>query len=140
VKTIVAKNVGICIDLWNWHVGGGAVEQIRDLPPDRIVTVRLADIPRNVPLEKLTDEDRLLPATTGIVPAASAIEILTEIGYEGPVTVYCHPSRFLNMPRNRVANDTARALDRVFGLTDEPLEEPEISDGPEAEVETAVAS
>jgi sugar phosphate isomerase/epimerase len=139
MKTIVAKNVGICLDLWNWHIGGGTVEQIREIPANKIVAVRLADIPRDVSLDRLTEEDRLLPTTTGLVPCTTAIATLCDIGYEGSVTVYGHPSRFANQARNRIASDVAKSLDRVFGLSYEPLEAPSIASEIE-EPEAAAAS
>jgi sugar phosphate isomerase/epimerase len=43
LKTISAPNVGLALDVWHWHRGGGTLEQLQNLGADRIVTVSLSD-------------------------------------------------------------------------------------------------
>ena len=114
IKTIVAPNVGICLDLWHWHVAGGTLEQLKDVRPDRIVTVRLADVPADVALADITEQQRLLPASTGIVPAAAALRLLAERGYKGPVAAYCHPAQFAGITRSQVVEQASRALTKLL--------------------------
>ena len=45
INTTGADNVGLALDTWNWQVGGGAVDQLRELKGDQIVSVKLSDIP-----------------------------------------------------------------------------------------------
>ena len=53
--------MGLCLDVWEWHVGGGTLEQLREFPVEKIVMVRIADLPADANLETVTEEERLLP-------------------------------------------------------------------------------
>ena len=125
IKTIVSPNVGVCLDLWHWHVAGGSLEQLKDVRPDRIVTVRLADVPVGVDLADITEEQRLLPGSTGVVPAAAALRLLSERGYKGPVAAYCHPAQFVGVTRTQAVEQASRALTRLLqGVDDEAGSDP----------------
>ena len=50
MKTIGVANVGIVLDTWHWHVGGGASDQLSELSPDQIISVRIADLPGDADL------------------------------------------------------------------------------------------
>jgi sugar phosphate isomerase/epimerase len=121
MKTVVGSNVGVCVDFWHWHVAGGTVEQLRELAPEQIVAVRVADVPDGIGLENIEDDQRLLPGATGIVPAAAALELLAEIGYRGPVTAYPHPRQCEGTKRDQLVQQAADALGRIWpsAVTDE---------------------
>ncbi len=110
IKTIVSSNIGLSLDLWHWHVGGGTVEQLQELPIDSIVTVRLADVPADADLETITEEQRLLPGSSGVVPASETMKWLAEAGYDGPVTAYGHPAQFSGITRTRAVEQASDAL------------------------------
>lgn len=122
VKTIVCDNVGICLDLWHWHIGGGTLESIKELSVDQIVAVRVADIPTDVPLEEVTEEQRLLPGSTGVVPAAETLKWLADSGYAGPVTAYCHPQQFTGVTRIKTVAQASDALDVLLRRSAEQTE------------------
>ena len=46
IKMIGTPQVGLALDAWHWHLGGGTLEQLRSLS-DRIITVSLADADRS---------------------------------------------------------------------------------------------
>ena len=114
VKTIVCDNVGICLDLWHWHLGGGSLDAIKELSVDQITSVRLADVPADVPLPEVTEEQRLLPGSTGIVPAAETLKWLSDVGYAGPVTAFCHPQQFSGVTRIKSVAQASDALDTLL--------------------------
>jgi sugar phosphate isomerase/epimerase len=114
VKMIVCDNVGMCLDLWHWHVGGGTLEAIKELSVDQIVAVRVADLPADVPLAEVTEEQRLLPGSTGIVPAAETLRWLADSGYSGPVTAHCHPQQFSGVTRIKSVAQASDALDALM--------------------------
>ncbi len=113
IKMIASDNVGICLDLWHWHVGGGSLESIKELSAEQIVSVRLADLPADVAVEEITEEQRLLPGSTGVVPAVETLKWLADSGYSGPVSAYCHPQQFTGVTR---INSVAQASDALDAL------------------------
>jgi predicted xylose isomerase-like sugar epimerase len=87
---------------------------LRELSPDQIVLVRLADIPDDEAMDAIEDRKRLMPGTTGVVDNVGALRVLNEIGYEGPVAAYPHPSQLKGQTRDRIVQRTADALDGLW--------------------------
>lgn len=126
--TMNAPNVGLVVDLWNWHLGEGKLDQLRDLPVERIVSVRLADIPDDKDPAKLTEQDRLMPGETKIAKALELIQHLIAIEYDGPVTPWPHGSQYKGSTRDRIvqmAQESMLALWIEAGLAEAVVEEPE---------------
>jgi sugar phosphate isomerase/epimerase len=113
-KTTGAANLGVLVDLWHWHVGGGTIAQLRELSPEQIVTVRMASVPEDVAVGSATDQQRLPPETTGLVDNVGALSLLSEMGYRGPVAAYPHPSRLKGQTRDRIVQRTAEGLEAVW--------------------------
>ena len=44
------ENVGVVVDLFQWHAGGGSIEEIKSLSVNQIVAVYLCDVPSDVPI------------------------------------------------------------------------------------------
>jgi sugar phosphate isomerase/epimerase len=114
LKSIASKNVGLTLDTWDWHFGGGKLDQIRTLGADRIVSVRMAEAPADVSPDTLTDEQRLIPVMGGPVDNASAIAVLAEIGYKGPVSAGPHPAAMTGMTRDTIVQKCSTALDDLL--------------------------
>jgi len=110
-KTVGMPNVGVVVDLWQWHVGGGRWDQLRELSEDQIVLVRAADIPADVPVDQITDEQRLLPGAGGVIDSAAVLELLTELGYQGPVTPFPHPSQFKGSTRDSMVRSAGNSIE-----------------------------
>lgn len=110
IRMLAADNAGLCLDLWHWTVGGGTVEQIKQFDPKRIVTVRVADLPVDYDPATVTEESRLLPGTTRVVPATEVLQWLTEVGYDGPLTPCCHSSQMAGATRTQVVERAVEAL------------------------------
>jgi sugar phosphate isomerase/epimerase len=67
LKSCSSKNVGLVLDTWNWHLGGGKLSHLDDLGVDRVCLVQLADCKEGVDVAATTDDDRLLPGSTGVI-------------------------------------------------------------------------
>jgi hypothetical protein len=78
------------------------------------VLVRLADVPEDAQLDQITETDRLLPGETGVVPNASALSVLSEIGFDGPVTPYPNPKTCAGQTRDRIIQRAAQSLAKMF--------------------------
>jgi sugar phosphate isomerase/epimerase len=132
-KMIGAPNVGVCIDLWHWHLAGGTLDQVRELSPESIVGVRVADVAADASVETVTEKERLLPGATGVVPVAEALAILDEAGYEGPVSAYPNSKAMRGLTRDQIVQQTASALSRVWPGSATAAEADEGADAEEGE-------
>jgi sugar phosphate isomerase/epimerase len=106
----IDEAVGLCLDTWHWHVAGGKIAQLKDFSIEKLVMVRLADVPVDTDLTTITEEQRLLPGSTGVVPNVEWLRWLAARDYRGPLTSYCHPSQFAGVPRAQSVGQTADAL------------------------------
>lgn len=62
-----AKNVGIVLDTWNWHLGRGKQSQLDEIGMDRVAIVYAADCKDGVDAAAATCEDRILPTISGVI-------------------------------------------------------------------------
>lgn len=85
-RACTAKNVGLIFDSWNWQIGGGAADQLADIPVARLFGIRIADLAEDVNLKEVTVKERLLPGSNGTVDNVRYIREFFAAGYKGPVT------------------------------------------------------
>jgi sugar phosphate isomerase/epimerase len=116
LKTTVAANLGVVVDSWQWTLGGGTFDQLRDLTATQITEVRLADLPPDVTSETARNEQRLLPGTTGRVDTVSLLRMLGQMGYTGPLTPYPHAAQFAGKKREETVHLAGASLDRQLAL------------------------
>jgi sugar phosphate isomerase/epimerase len=110
-----APNVGLALDVWDLQVAAGSLDAIRKLPPAQIVTVDLANVPAGVAAAELQESSRLLPsAEGGLIDMPSVLLALSEIGYDGPVTVKPSRSVFRNQRREMIVKETGDSLTKPW--------------------------
>ena len=80
-----SKNVGFVLDSWHWFTAGEGEAELLSVTARDVVAVDLNDAQKGVPLEYLVDNQRELPATTGVIDAGLFLSALARIGYDGPV-------------------------------------------------------
>jgi sugar phosphate isomerase/epimerase len=114
IKSIGVPSVGLLLDTWDWYVGGGGMDQLQDLKSNQIVIVRLADVPADFDAATIKPTQRLLPGQGGVVDTAAVLSLLSQRDYEGPVTVYPHPSRFSGMTRDAIVQRASAAYDEQW--------------------------
>ena len=114
IQTIGADNVGLFLDLWNWHVGGGTVDKLRALRGEQIIGVRLSDLPADVDVAVAKEEQRLIPGDGGQIDCAAYLSLLEEMAYEGPVSVAAHPAPYKDLKREELIKKAAAALDTLW--------------------------
>lgn len=114
IKTISRPNVGLSLDVWNWVVGGGGVEQLQELTADQIINVRLADLPVGVSMDDLVPTQRLLPGTTDSTVCLDMVKALKEKGYTGPVTPTPALVQFSGTPRESMVARTRESIDTIL--------------------------
>ena len=113
VDTVNSPNVGLLVDTWNWHLGGGTVDQIVDRS-DRVVAIRVADVVPDATAENAEVAQRLLPSTEGVIPFADLFSKLSEKDWDGPVVPYPHVSQFKGTTRDKIVVLTSEALRSVW--------------------------
>lgn len=126
LKTVGASNIGLLYDTWNWHVGGGTIEQIRDLGADGVVAVRIADAPADMDLATAAETDRIPPCEEGAIDIAAIMAMLNEIGYEGPVSMYADSTRYAGRTREAIVQEAKAALEELL-KTLEPASEEDLA-------------
>ena len=82
---IPTKNVGFVLDSWHWFTASEGEAELLSVTARDVVAVDLNDAQKGVPLEYLVDNQRELPATTGVIDAGLFLSALARIGYDGPV-------------------------------------------------------
>jgi sugar phosphate isomerase/epimerase len=114
IKTIGHDHVGLLLDTWDWQVGGGGISQLEELAANQIVTVRMADVPADADLATIEESQRLLIGESETGNSAAVLRLLAEKDYEGPVSVYSHPSQFGRATRESIVQKASRALDEQW--------------------------
>lgn len=128
IKTVSASNVGLHLDTWNWHLGGGTVDHLSDLTADQIVAVRVADVPAGETAATIKLADRLLPSPSGVVPVAEILAKLSDMEYAGPVIPYLDISQFKGVARDKIVQHVADAVRSVWPVGDSAEEDEETLD------------
>jgi sugar phosphate isomerase/epimerase len=104
INEIGTGNVGFVLDTWHWWTANDTIEEILSLKNEDIVSVDLNDAPKGIEKRDQLDNERELPAATGVIDVASFVNALIRIGYDGPI----RPEPF-NKVLNELANEEACA-------------------------------
>ncbi len=105
---------GYVIDLWDVAIGGGSLEAVKALPPEKILVVHVCDGPADKPPAEWTPEDRLLPGSTGTLPLVELLEYLKQIDYQGPVSPLVSKAQTQGQRRDEVAGALGQALEELW--------------------------
>lgn len=114
VNMVNSDNVGLYLDTWNWHLGGGTMEMVEGLGINKLFAVSVADIPEGADADGIGLDQRLLPGPDGVIPINNMLERLHELEFDGPVTVYPAMSQYKGIPRDKVVVRVAEALRSVW--------------------------
>jgi len=114
LRSIDGANVGLALDTWHWHLGGGTIEQLRTLSADKIIAVSLADTDANTTADNAQLASRRLPVDGGAVDNVAVLATLAELRYDGPVTPAPDQSEFGSLSRDKIVKQAGAALDQVW--------------------------
>ena len=115
-EAIGTGNMGLLLDAWHWHTSHGTLEELRQLTNENIVEVHVNDAPAGVPTDELVDNRRALPTATGVIDLKSFMNILFEMGYDGPVTIEPFDDELRKMDNEAALEKTSEAMKRLFDL------------------------
>lgn len=80
-----AGNLGLILDSWHWWTAGENAADLKSIKPEQIVSVELNDAPEGIAREQQRDNQRRLPATTGVLPLKEFLDAVAGTGFAGPV-------------------------------------------------------
>ncbi len=133
VDGVAAQNVGYLIDTWDWIVGGGAMDQLSEIPVEKITAVRLASVPAEIDLADAKRTDRILPEADSGMPLVKVLKHLKKIGFAGPFSPSCSMSQYRGSTREFVVQKSQEQLDELSvaaGIEVAPLPSEGIEDIP----------
>lgn len=107
-------NVGLLFDTWHWYTCRSTIDDVRKLSTADVVYVHINDAPVGIDADEQIDNIRCLPAETGVIPLTELMHILTDIGYEGPVTPEPFSKTVNAMEPIDAAKATGASLDKVW--------------------------
>jgi sugar phosphate isomerase/epimerase len=119
-------NVGLLFDGWHWFTSGGTLEEVRKLCAEDVVYVHLNDAPTGVDRLEQVDNVRCLPGETDVIPNPALLRVLSEVGYDGPLTAEPFNAKLREVAERdplAAARRTAQSLDQILqaaDLTGEP--------------------
>ena len=104
------------IDSWHWWTARETLDDITALSNSQVVSADLNDAPPGIEREEQRDNQRELPATTGMIDAAGFLGALAKIGYDGPIRAEPFNQRLNEMDDDTASATTAAAMKRAFAL------------------------
>jgi sugar phosphate isomerase/epimerase len=116
ITAIGTGNLGVRVDSYHWFNAEETEADLLTLRDQDVVTVDLNDAPAGIPLDKLMDLSRELPAATGVIPVKTFLDGLLKIGYEGPVQAEPFNAALSAMPIDQACSVTAAAIKKAFSL------------------------
>ena len=112
---IGANNLGIQLDSWHWFNAEESAKDLLTLRGADVVTVDLNDAPRGLTLDQYRDDQRELPAATGVIPVAEFLSALLQIGYDGPVQAEPFNAALRALPLDEACARASAAMKRALG-------------------------
>ncbi|RUL88284.1 sugar phosphate isomerase/epimerase family protein [Tautonia sociabilis] len=114
IAAIDRENVGLVLDSWHWYTAGESADEIRSLSNEDVVACDLNDAPAGIPVDEQIDNQRELPASTGVIDVEAFLEALVAIGYDGPVRAEPFNATLNAMDDEEAIEAVAEAMRRAF--------------------------
>ena len=109
------KNLGVDIDTFHWYTAHETAADLLTLSNHDIILVDASDAPPGVEIDQQVRDRRELPATSGTIPLADAMNALVRIGYDGPVRA--DPLfRSKKGSNDEAVAEAAKSVKRLFAL------------------------
>ncbi len=116
IQQIGTGNTGVVLDSFHWYTSKATVEDLRRLTAQQIVHVHVNDAVSGRGADEQLDQERLLPAASGIIDIAGFLQTLAFIGYAGPVIVEPFNAELNTLPPAERVAHTRESLRTTWGL------------------------
>lgn len=116
IAEINQPDVGLVLDSWHWYTAHETVEDLLSLTSEDIIACDLNDAPAGIAVDSQIDNQRELPAATGVIDLAAFLSALAEIGYDGPVRAEPFNAALNAMKNDDACQATSNAMKKAFSL------------------------
>ena len=116
IAEIAQDNVGFVLDSWHWYTAHETADDLRTLTNKDIIACDLNDAPQGLEIDQQLDQQRELPAATGVIDLKNFLGVLVEIGYDGPVRSEPFNAKLNAMDNDPACEATAAAMKKAFQL------------------------
>ncbi len=116
IAEIGQDNVGFVLDSWHWYTAHETADDLRTLTNKDIIACDLNDAPKGLEIDQQLDQQRELPAATGVIDLKAFLGVLVEIGYDGPVRSEPFNAKLNAMDNDPACEATAAAMKNAFRL------------------------
>jgi sugar phosphate isomerase/epimerase len=113
VSNIGEDNIGVAIDTWHWHLGGGTAAHVEKLGADQIVAVSVADAAAGVAAADVDPHARLV-AGDGVIDLTAMIAALAKLKYAGGVTPTPDRRQLAGQGREAIVKRVGESIDALF--------------------------
>jgi len=114
LEAIDEPNVGFVLDSWHWYCAGETKDDLLTLKNKDIVACDLNDAPAGIPVEEQLDNQRELPAATGVIDVKAFLSALITIGYDGPIRAEPFNQKLNDMENEAACAATSKAIAKAF--------------------------
>lgn len=115
INAIDAPNLGLLLDSWNFKLSGASLDELDKFSGEKIVAVRLADLPSaDVAPSEITEDLRYMPGSTGRIDFGAIMKKLVALRYDGPVTIATHRKALPRGRRDAIIEQASQLLDRLI--------------------------
>ncbi|MEM1226392.1 MAG: TIM barrel protein [Planctomycetota bacterium] len=124
VDSIASDSIGYVVDTWDWVIGNGAMDQLSEIPGDRIIAVRLGSVAEDVDPAGAKSADRVLPAQSGALDHVKVVSHLDSTSFSGPISPTASTANYKGQTREFIVQKAQEAIDGICteaGLTVAPL-------------------
>ncbi|MEQ9409078.1 MAG: sugar phosphate isomerase/epimerase family protein [Fuerstiella sp.] len=118
IAEIGEDNVGLVLDSWHWYTAHETVTDLKTLTNNDIVACDLNDAPAGIEIDQQIDNQRHLPSATGVIDLKSFLNVLTDIGYDGPVRAEPFNAALNALDNDQACAATAAAMRQAFSLVE----------------------
>jgi 2-keto-myo-inositol isomerase len=112
VGEVASPHLGLCLDLFHYHVGPSKSEDLRYLTQTNLFHVQVCDL-ADIPREIARDSDRILPGD-GDIALEPVIERLQVIEYAGYVAIELMNPQLWQVPARQFAEIGMTALRKLL--------------------------
>ena len=119
IAEIDRPNVGFVLDSWHWYTAHETIDDLLTLKNEDIIACDLNDAPAGLGIDQQIDNQRELPASTGIIDLSSFLKALVKIGFDGPIRAEPFNSKLNAMDNQAACQTTAVAMKQAFSLVNQ---------------------
>ena len=113
---IGTDNLGVQLDSWHWFNAQETQQDLLTLRGQDVITVDLNDAPTGLTLDTYRDNNRELPAATGVIPVKQFLDALLQIGYDGPIQAEPFNAALRALPLDEACAAASDAMKKAFRL------------------------